>query len=232
MCLFPSVYLFQLRFMTNNPAYAKIKILVVDDQKLVRQGLATLLSLEDDFEIVGEAGDGTEALLLVEKFVPNVVLMDLHMPVCDGVTATGRILARFSSVKILALTTFDDEDLILDAVHAGVAGYLLKDTPRDQLAAAVRAVHQGNLYMGPTIAPKVMSHVSRTSSKLCSSVLARLTSRELEVLRLIGQGKSNKEIGEHLSITEGTVKNHVTRVLTAIGARDRTQAALWAQENI
>jgi len=216
--------------MPSSPA--KIKILVVDDQHLIRQGLATLLSIEDDFDIVGEAGDGTESLLLVEKLSPDVVLMDLRMPVCDGVTATSRIRARFSLVKVLALTTFDDEELILDAVHAGVSGYLLKDSPRDQLAAAVRAVHQGNLYMGPTIAPKLMSHVSRTSTKLCASMLARLTSRELEVLRLIGQGNSNKEIAAKLAITEGTVKNHITRVLTAIGARDRTQAALWAQENI
>jgi DNA-binding NarL/FixJ family response regulator len=216
--------------MTSSPE--KIKILVVDDQHLIRQGLATLLSLEDDFEIVGEAGDGTESVLMVERLSPDVVLMDLRMPVCDGVTATSRIRSRFSLVKVLALTTFDDEELILDAVHAGVSGYLLKDSPRDQLAAAIRAVHQGNLYMGPTIAPKLVSHIGRSSAKLSSSVLARLTSRELEVLQLIGRGKSNKEIAAALVITEGTVKNHITRVLTAIGARDRTQAALWAQENI
>jgi len=216
--------------MTNSAK--KIKILVVDDQNLVRQGLATLLSIEDDFDIVGEAGDGTEAVLLVEKLSPDVVLMDLRMPVCDGITATKRICARFPFVKILALTTFDEDDLILDAVHAGVSGYLLKDTPREQVAAAVRAVHSGNMYVGPTIASKLISRIQRAPSKVCASALARLTSRELEVLRLIGRGQSNKEIAEQLAITEGTVKNHITSIFTAIGARDRTQAALWAQENM
>jgi DNA-binding NarL/FixJ family response regulator len=209
----------------------KIKILVVDDQQLIRQGLSTLLSVESDFLVVGEAVDGTHAFLLVEQLSPDVVLMDLRMPACDGITATRRIKARWSDMKILALTTFDDDELILDAIEAGASGYLLKDTPREQLAQAIRALYQGNMYLGPTIAPKIMSRIQRSSTKSDNKALARLTPRELEILQLIGQGKSNKEIATKLNITEGTVKNHVSKVLTAVGARDRTQAALWAQEN-
>ncbi len=208
-----------------------IKIVVVDDQQLIRQGLSTLLSIESDFLIVGEAVDGTHAYLVVEQLSPDVVLMDLRMPACDGITATSRIKARWPQIKILALTTFDDDELIIDAIEAGASGYLLKDTPREQLAQAIRALYQGNMYLGPTIAPKLMSRIQKSSAKVDNKALARLTPRELEILRLIGQGQSNKEMAEHLSITEGTVKNHVSKVLTAIGARDRTQAALWAQQN-
>jgi DNA-binding NarL/FixJ family response regulator len=210
---------------------SKIKILVVDDQQLIRQGLSTLLSIESDFVVVGEAVDGTHALLMVEQSSPDIVLMDLRMPICDGITATNRIKARWADIKVLALTTFDDDELILDAIEAGASGYLLKDTPREQLAQAIRALYQGNMYLGPTIAPKLISRIQRSSVKADIKVLARLTPRELEILQLIGQGKSNKEIATKLNITEGTVKNHVSKVLTAIGARDRTQAALWAQEN-
>jgi len=211
---------------------SKIKILVVDDQQLIRQGLSTLLSIESDFVVVGEATDGTHALLMVEQTSPDIVLMDLRMPICDGITATSRIKARWSEIKILALTTFDDDELILDAIEAGASGYLLKDTPREQLAQAIRALYQGNMYLGPTIAPKLVSRIQRSSAgKTDLKALARLTPRELEILQLIGQGKSNREIATKLNITEGTVKNHVSKVLTAVGARDRTQAALWAQEN-
>jgi DNA-binding NarL/FixJ family response regulator len=208
-----------------------IRIVVVDDQQLIRQGLSTLLSIESDFNIVGEAVDGTHAFLVVEQLNPDVVLMDLRMPACDGITATSRIKAKFPSIKVLALTTFDDDELIIDAIEAGASGYLLKDTPREQLAQAIRALHQGNMYLGPTIAPKLMSRIQKASAKVDGKALARLTPRELEILRLIGQGQSNKEIAKALNITEGTVKNHVSKVLTAIGARDRTQAALWAQQN-
>ncbi len=209
-----------------------IKILVVDDQTLVRQGLATLLSVEDDFEIVGQSADGTQAFLHVEQLQPDVVLMDLRMPICDGITAAARIREKFPLVKVLALTTFDDDELIFEAIEAGAAGYLLKDTPREQVAAAVRAVYQGSMYLGPTIAPRIVSQLHRAPVKTSGTASHWLTSREQEVLKLIVQGKSNKEIALQLSITEGTVKNHVSSVLTAIGARDRTQAVLWAQANL
>jgi DNA-binding NarL/FixJ family response regulator len=209
-----------------------IRILVVDDQTLVRQGLATLLSIESDFEIVGQSADGTQAFLHVEQLKPDVVLMDLRMPICDGITAAARIREKYPLVKILALTTFDDDELIFEAIEAGASGYLLKDTPREQVAAAVRAVHQGNMYLGPTIAPRIVSQMHRAPVKAAESGSHWLTSREREVLKLIGEGRSNKEIAKQLAITEGTVKNHVSSVLTAIGARDRTQAALWAQVNL
>jgi DNA-binding NarL/FixJ family response regulator len=209
-----------------------IKILIVDDQQLIRQGLSTLLGMEEDLAIVGEAVDGTHAFLMVEKMSPDVVLMDLRMPACDGITATGRIKNRWPDIKILALTTFDDDELILDAIDNGASGYLLKDTPREQLASAIRALHQGNMYLGPTIAPKVISRLQKAPTKTDTKALSRMTPRELEIMSCIGQGHSNKEIAIKLNITEGTVKNHVSKVLTAIGARDRTQAALWAQENL
>lgn len=215
-----------------NQEHSKIRILLVDDQALVRQGLASLLSIETDFEIVGHSSDGTQAFLQAEQLKPDVVLMDLRMPVCDGITAAARIKKKYPLVKILALTTFDDDELIFEAIEAGASGYLLKDTPREQLAAAVRAVHQGNMYLGPTIASRIVSQVHRPAAKTAPPVSHWLTAREMEVLKLIGQGKSNREIANQLRITEGTVKNHVSNVLARIGARDRTQAALWAQVNL
>jgi DNA-binding NarL/FixJ family response regulator len=210
----------------------KIKILIVDDQLLIRQGLATLLSVDPELSVVGEATDGTHAYIMVEQTSPDVVLMDLRMPTCDGTTATSRIKARWPEIKILALTTFDDDELVLNVLEAGASGYLLKDTPREQLAQAIKALHNGNMYLGPTIAPKVVSRLQHPPAKADHKALLRLTPRELEILRLIGQGRSNREIAQKLDITEGTVKNHVSKVLTAVGARDRTQAALWAQDNL
>jgi len=210
----------------------RIKILIVDDQALIRQGLGTLLSVQDDFEVVGDAGDGTQACILAEQLSPDVVLMDLRMPICDGIMATGRIRQRSKSIKILALTTFDDDELVRGVLEAGASGYLLKDTPSDQLADAIRAVYHGNMYLGAAVAQKLMSNLHRTPAKDNQHLLSRLTPRELEILRLIGQGRNNREIANKLDITEGTVKNHVSKVLAAVGARDRTQAALWVQENL
>lgn len=211
-----------------------IRLLIVDDQALIREGMATLLGLEEGLEIVGQACHGDEAFVLAEDLRPDVVLMDIRMPVCDGVMATKKIHQRFPLMKILVLTTFDDEEYVLQALQAGAKGYLLKDTPSEQVAAAIRSVHQGNTLLGPTVTPKVLMHLTSPKSQIRTSLdlTKLLTSREMEVLKLLANGKSNREISEILHITEGTVKNHVTRVLNQIGVRDRTQAALWAQQNI
>lgn len=211
-----------------------IRLLIVDDQALVREGMATLLALEDELEIVGQAVHGDEAFAKAEDLKPDVILMDIRMPICDGVMATRKIHQRFPQIKIVVLTTFDDEEFVLQALQAGASGYLLKDTPSEQVAAAVRTVHQGHTLLGPTVTPKVLSHLTapRAASKPKIDCQSLLTAREIEVLKLLGQGKSNREIAKLLHITEGTVKNHVTRILNQVGVRDRTQAALWAQENI
>jgi DNA-binding NarL/FixJ family response regulator len=160
--------------------------------------------------------------------------MDIRMPVCDGVMATRKIHQRFPEIKIVVLTTFDDEEFILQALQAGASGYLLKDTPSEQVAARIRTVFQGHTLLGPTVTPKVLSHLTspKQANKQKVDYESLLTSREIEVLKLLGQGKSNREIARTLHITEGTVKNHVTRILNQVGVRDRTQAALWAQQNI
>ena len=209
-----------------------IKILVVDDQELVREGIASLLSLEQDLLIVGQAATGEDACKLADELLPDVVLMDVRMPICDGVTATGKIREKHNNMKIIILSTFGEEEYIMKALQLGASGYLLKDTPSEQVAAVVRSVYQGHTLLGPTITPKVLSHLTPTKREPSVDYKNILTNREIEVLRLLGQGKNNKEIANILNITEGTVKNHVTKILMQIGVRDRTQAALWVQQNI
>jgi len=211
-----------------------IRLLLVDDQALVRQGLATLLALESDFEIIGQATNGNEAVSLAGEHSPDVVLMDIRMPVCDGVAATGLIKRDHPDIKVLVLTTFDDDELIVQAMAAGASGYLLKNSPMEQLASAIRSVSNGYTQLGPTIAPKIFSRLSKGSNpaKAAVDLEKMFTARELEVLRLLGEGKSNKEIAKTLYITEGTVKNHITKILSQLEVRDRTQAALWAQQNL
>ena len=207
-----------------------IKILVVDDQEMVRNGLANLLRYQDDLQVVGEAAHGGEAIAMAKDFEPNVVLMDIRMPVCNGIEATSKILALGLGIRVLILTTFDDDELVIQALSAGASGYLLKDTPSEQIASAVRAVHDGNTLLGPTVAGKVTGFLSQTKLPSPKSDLKKfLTNREVEVLILIGQGKNNKEIASALNITEGTVKNHVSHIFAQIGARDRIQAAMIAR---
>ncbi len=209
-----------------------IKVLIVDDQALVREGMASLLSLEEDLQIVGQAVNGEEACKLVDELLPDVVLMDVRMPVCDGVTATGIINEKHKGIRVIVLTTFDEEEYIMKALQKGASGYLLKDTPSEQVAAVIRSVYQGHTLLGPTITPKVLSHLSQPKSEPTVDYRNMLTAREIDVLKLLGQGKSNREIARILNITEGTVKNHVTKILTQVGVRDRTQAALWIQQNL
>ncbi|MHC5609521.1 MAG: response regulator [Nostoc sp.] len=208
-----------------------IKVLLVDDQNLIRQGLKALLELESDIEIVGEAENGEQAINLVAEFQPDVVLLDIRMPIMDGVAATREIKKRFVKTKILVLTTFDDDEYVSAALQNGAMGYLLKDTPSEELAVAIRAVYKGYTPLGPGIVKKLLtqfSHSTPTQSPPVPSSLAELTPREKEVLQLIATGASNREIAHQLYISEGTVKNHVTNILNRLNLRDRTQAAIWA----
>ena len=204
-----------------------IRLLLVDDQSLIRQGLRALLELEPDLEIVGEADNGQAAIALIETLHPDVVLLDIRMPVMDGVATTRAIGQRFADTKVLILTTFDDQEYVVQALHYGAKGYLLKDTPSEELAAAIRAVDKGYTQLGPGLFEKAMPKVS-TPSASPPPGWENLTPREKEVLRLIVAGASNREIAETLYISEGTVKNHVTRILSQLGLRDRTQAAIVA----
>ena len=210
-----------------------IRVLLVDDQPILRQGLQALLSLEDDIQIVGEAGHGREALAIIQRSLttPNavdLVLMDIRMPVMDGVAATREILYQFPAIKVLVLTTFDDDELVQQAVQAGAVGYLLKDTPSEEVAQAIRAVHRGYAQFGPGIFQKMRPQQTASPHPASPPGFEDLTPRELEVLALIGQGASNREIAQTLFLSEGTVKNHVTNILSRLNLRDRTQAALIA----
>lgn len=210
-----------------------IKVLVVDDQELVRHGIANLLKFHKDFQIVGEAAHGEEAFAMAKEFKPDIVLMDLRMPVLNGIEATRKILMHDSEIKILILTTFDDDELVLQSLAVGACGYLLKDTPSEQIAEAIRSVLAGNTLLGPEAAAKVAAYLSQAKPQSRKRNLHNLlTNREIEVLKLIGSGLNNKEIADNLHIAEGTVKNHVTHIFAQIGARDRIQAALIATQEL
>lgn len=211
-----------------------IRLLLVDDQIIIRQGLKSLLESKPDLQVVGDAENGQQALELIESLQetalqPHVVLMDVRMPVMDGVAATQQIGDRFPDTKVLVLTTFDDDEYVSQAMRFGAKGYLLKDTPSEELAAAIRAVHQGYTHLGPGLFEKALNSTAKLNSVQPYPVeLALLSPRELEVLRLIASGCSNREIAQTLHISERTVKNHVTSILSRLNLRDRTQAALFA----
>ena len=212
-----------------------IRLLLVDDQALFREGLHTLLSLHEDLEVVGEAGNGLEALAAADALRPDVVLMDLRMPVLDGVAATRRLLAAHPTTRVIVVTTFDDDELVFDGLRAGAVGYLLKDVSSDKLVEAIRAAARGESFLQPSIAAKVLAEFNRLERSAAPpppppALAEPLSERELEILRLLAAGDSNKEIAAALYITEGTVKNHVTNILGKLDARDRTQAALRGRE--
>ncbi|MBW4685196.1 MAG: response regulator transcription factor [Komarekiella atlantica HA4396-MV6] len=209
-----------------------IRLLLVDDQTLFRQGLASLLSLEEDLEVVGQASHGKEAIAVTEQLQPDVILMDVRMPICDGVVATREIHQRFPWIRILVFTTFDEDEYIWQSLQAGALGYLLKSTPAPQLATAIRTLHQGYCQLSSTIAHKVFAQLNPPPSVKQNSYQQLLSERELEVLTLVTQGKNNREIARVLHLSEGTVKNYVSQILARLGVRDRTQAALWAKQNI
>ncbi|MCS6840969.1 MAG: response regulator transcription factor [Roseiflexus sp.] len=214
-----------------------IRVLLVDDQTLIRQGIAMLLELEPDLEVVGAVGDGRAAIEAVEKLRPDVVLMDVRMPGMDGVTATRELNRRFPEVGVIILTTFDDDEYVFEGLKAGARGYLLKDISSEEMAEAVRTVARGEALIQPSIARKVVAEFSRLAvgtspapERMPPRSPNALTERELDVLKALARGMSNKEIAAALVITEGTVKTHISNILAKLEVRDRTQAVLKAQQ--
>lgn len=212
----------------------KLRLLLVDDQSLFREALRTLLSLQPDFDIVAEAENGERAMALAKIHRPDVILMDLRMPVMGGVEATRRVLAAAPTARVVVLTTFEEDEEIFEALRAGALGYLLKACSADKLCESVRAAAKGTSVLEPSVAARMMAELNRLSAKeggrAPQPLADPLSERELDVLRLLAAGCSNKEIGARLRIAEGTVKNHMTNVLGKLGVLDRTQAALRARE--
>jgi DNA-binding NarL/FixJ family response regulator len=212
----------------------KIRLLLVDDQSLFREALRTLLSLQPDFEIVAEAENGERAVALAKTHRPDVILMDLRMPVMSGVEATQRVLATVPASRVVVLTTFEEDEEIFAAMRAGAVGYLLKACSAEKLCESVRAAAQGTSVLEPSVAARMVAELNRLTSaqtkRPVSTLIDPLSEREVGVLKLLAAGCSNKEIGARLNITEGTVKNHMTNVLGKLGVMDRTQAALKARE--
>lgn len=246
--------------MTQQP-HKPVKVLVVDDQQLMRDGLASLLSIQEGIEVVGTAVNGQEAVDHALRLQPDVVLMDVRMPVMDGIIATGHVRRQLPTCQVLMLTTFDDEEYIIKALIMGASGYLLKDIPTHDLANAIQLAHRGIYQLEPTVAGKLigkLTHSVPSTSQNNSDALGldnvsviatgisaksnhslagldnihNLTEREMDVLRLIATGATNREIAEKLYISEGTVKNHVSNILNCLGLRDRTQAAIYAYEKL
>ena len=210
-----------------------IRVILADDQALFREGLRTLLSTRPELEVLGEAANGQEALALVERLHPDVVLMDLQMPVMDGIRATAHLRQRWPSIPVLALTTFDDDANLFGALRAGAAGYLLKDVSSETLLAAITAAARGEAFLQSTVTGRVVAAFARlmeSGGPRAEALVLPLSPREREILSLLGTGASNKEIADRLCLAEGTVKNHVTNILTKLDVRDRTQAALRARQ--
>jgi DNA-binding NarL/FixJ family response regulator len=217
-----------------------VRVLVVDDQRLIREGIASLLSIQEGIEVVGTAEDGQAAIDQALALAPDVILMDVRMPAMDGVTATAALARELPASQVLMLTTFDDEEYIVKALQAGAKGYLLKDIPVSDLAQAIQLTHTGIYQLDPSVAGKLISAFQRvdliserSSGEAVSGQpsLEALTDREREVLRLIATGATNREIAAQLVVSEGTVKNHVSNILSRLGLRDRTQAAIYARDH-
>jgi DNA-binding NarL/FixJ family response regulator len=203
-----------------------IRILIADDHPVVREGLFAMLSRESDFEVVGEARDGVEAVNKAKELSPEVVLMDLRMPELDGVEAMNQIKSAKPNTKFIILTTYSDDDYIFRGIEAGARGYLLKDAPREELFKAIRAVHRGESLIQPVVASKVLDRLTELSRRAPSG--EELSERELEVLRLMAKGAANKEIGVELSIAQSTVKTHISTIFQKLGVNDRTEAVTEA----
>jgi DNA-binding NarL/FixJ family response regulator len=207
-----------------------IRVLLVDDQELVCQGLRAMLNLESDIQVVGVANNGQVAIEQVEALEPDVILMDIRMPVMDGREATRIISQRFPEIKVLVVSTFDEDDYIAHSIKAGAKGYLLKDMPVEELAQAIRLVARGYSQMGPGLMEKMFDGIvsNRSDTEPEQPELAELTAREIDVLNLIGTGCTNREIAQQLYIAEGTVKSHVTHILNRLNLRNRAQIAIYA----
>lgn len=207
-----------------------IRVLLVDDQRLMRDGLRILLELENDIIVVGEASNGQEAIDAYAKLQPDVLLMDIRMPIMNGVDATAQLRQEWPEANIIILTTFDDDETVFTGLRAGAKGYLLKDVSGNELATAVRVVAGGNTLLAASVAERVLAQfATRPAAKPSSSLLDPLSERELEILHLLAQGLSNSEIASHLFLAKGTVKNYVSNILQKTNSRDRTQAVLKAE---
>ena len=219
----------QKRMTNKSPV---VRVLVVDDQQLIRDGIASMLDIQDGIEVLGTAKNGQDALEQASSLKPDIVLMDIHMPVMDGITATEKLRRQLPDSQVVMLTTFDDESYIIRSLQAGACGYLLKDIPVDDLAQAVKLAHTGVYQLAPEVAGKLVGNLKvADESKNQKSLEIDLTKRELEVLKLIASGATNREIAEQLFVSQGTVKNHVSSILNRLGLRDRMQAALFAIEH-
>ncbi|MBE9030487.1 response regulator transcription factor [filamentous cyanobacterium LEGE 11480] len=212
---------------TNN-----IRILLVDDQYLIREGIASLLELEDGIEVVGLADNGQSAIAQALKLKPSIVLMDVRMPEMNGVAATAKIRKALPTCQVLMLTTFDDEEFIVQSLLAGACGYLMKDIPSKDLAQAIKLAHAGVFQLAPEVAGKLVGQLRQPpGSQTKPPADPALTTRELEILNHLAKGATNKEIAQDMHVSEGTVKNHVSHILTKLDLRDRTQAAVYAVEH-
>lgn len=212
-----------------------VTVLIVDDQRLVREGVASLLDIQEGISVVGTAADGSEGLQKALAVKPDVILMDIRMPLLDGISATKQIKHQLPACQVLMLSTFDDDEYIIKSLQAGAGGYLLKDIPAEDLAQAVRLVHTGIYQLAPSVAGKLVGQLDSLGQKRQSRTHVDvapndLTDRELEVLQLIATGATNREIAQELVVSEGTIKNHVSSILSRLGLRDRIQAAIYAYE--
>ena len=208
-----------------------IRVLICDDQDVVREGLRAILGTVPEIEVTGVVGNGAEAVKWVEKDPPDVVLMDLNMPDMNGIQATRKICEKFPAVRVLALTTYDADEWVFDAIRAGASGYLLKGTPRADLINAITGTAAGQTFVDPGVAGKLFTHVAGVNIEHDSTVAESLSPRELEVLRLLAKGRSNTDIAAELFLSEGTVRNYVSAIFTKLGVTDRTQAAVIALRN-
>lgn len=210
-----------------------VRLLLVDDQRLMRDGLRTLLEMEPGIAVAGEASNGQEAIDQYAALRPDVTLMDVRMPVMDGVEATRRLRARWPDARVIILTTFDDDEYVFEGLRAGALGYLLKDVSMQELTEAIHTVMAGGVLIEPSVARKVVAEFARMTPQppaAAAELIEALSDREIDILRLLAEGLTNREIAGRLFLAEGTVKNYVTNILGKIGARDRTQAALRARE--
>ena len=205
-----------------------MNVLICDDQALIRDSLGMLLNLERDITVVGSAEDGAEAVELVARHRPDLVLMDLKMPGMNGIEATRRIRTGYPEIKVLVLTTYDDDEWVFDAIRAGASGYLLKDTPREEVIKAVRGTVTGKTFLDPAVAGKLLGQVTDRQSQPASLITDKLTGRETDVLRLLAHGYTNADIAGRLHLSEGTVRNHVSAIFAKLDVNDRTQAAVVA----
>ncbi len=205
-----------------------MRVIICDDQALIRDSLEMLLKLEADIQVVGIAQDGAEAIELVKKHQPDLMLMDLKMPGVNGIEATRQIRAHYPDTKVLVLTTYDDDEWVFDAIRAGASGYLLKDTPREDVIKAVRGTVAGKSFVDPGVAGKLLQQVATRQSQPATLLTDKLTEREVDVLRLLARGFTNSDIAEKLFLSEGTVRNHISAIFAKLNVADRTQAAVIA----